>query len=44
MKENETRIIPITIYKVETDEDPCAGYFLTQAEAETFIEEKLKEN
>lgn len=44
MKEIEARIIPVTIYKVETDEDPCAGYFLTQAEAERFIEEKSKEN
>lgn len=44
MEEIKARIIPITIYKVETDEDPCAGYFLTQAEAETFIKEKSKEN
>lgn len=44
MEEIKARIIPITIYRVETKEDPCAGYFMTQAEAERFIEEKLKEN
>ena len=31
------RIIPTTIYKVVTETEPCAGYFMTYAEAVEYV-------
>lgn len=36
------RIIPTTIYKVITNTEPCAGYFMTYAEAVEYVQSLRK--
>lgn len=36
------KIIPTTIYKAVTETEPCAGYFMTYAEAVEYVQSLRK--